>query len=182
MTSKLHIRDIILIALIAVMFGGIYILSNQLYNALVFLGPLANDICMGLWCMAGPLAGFVVKLPGTSFLGELLSAAAEGLFGGQWGISTLISGIVQGIGSELGFAAFIYRKYNIFTLIVSATINTFITFGWDFMKNGYNKLPLNTNLLCLGVRWISMIVFCTIIVNSIVKLLDKAHVLTKYNH
>ena len=68
--KKLHVRDIILIALIAIIFGFIYLASDSLYNALTALltpigyGMLANDIMMGIWCMAGPLAGFLVRIPG----------------------------------------------------------------------------------------------------------------------
>lgn len=107
--KKLHVRDIILIALIAIIFGFIYLASDGLYNALTALltpigyGMLANDIMMGIWCMAGPLAGFLVRIPGSAFLGEFLGSCVELIAGEQWGAVNLISGAVQGLGSELGF-------------------------------------------------------------------------------
>lgn len=101
--KKLHVRDIILIALIAIIFGFIYLVSDGLYNVLTALltpvgyGMLANDIMMGIWCMAGPLAGFLVRLPGAAFLGEFLGSCVELIAGEQWGAVNLISGAVQGL-------------------------------------------------------------------------------------
>lgn len=61
---SLHLRDIILLALIGIIFGVIYFAAGFVYNGLTVLltpigyGPMANDLTMGIWCMAGPLAGF----------------------------------------------------------------------------------------------------------------------------
>ena len=60
--KKLHVRDIILIALIAIIFGFIYLVSDGLYNVLTALltpvgyGMLANDIMMGIWSFSGILS------------------------------------------------------------------------------------------------------------------------------
>src|SRR6478609_1173631 len=42
---------------------------------------------------------------------ELLAAVVSALIGTQWGLATLVSGLVQGLGVELGFAAFGYTVY-----------------------------------------------------------------------
>ena len=58
MKRTLHVKDIILITLIAIIFGFIYVASDNIYNFLTLIltpigyGPLANDITMGIWCMA----------------------------------------------------------------------------------------------------------------------------------
>lgn len=62
--------------------------------------------------MAGPLTGFVVRTFGSAFVGEFLGAAVEVFLGGQWGAGAFISGLVQGIGSELGFAFTGYKRYD----------------------------------------------------------------------
>ncbi|MBP2057489.1 energy-coupling factor transport system substrate-specific component [Lactobacillus colini] len=181
--KKIHVRDIILIALIAIIFAVIYVASDNVYNFLTVLlspigyGSLANDITMGIWCMAGPVAGFLVRLPLSGFLGEFLGAALETFMMAQWGAANLLSGLIQGFGSELGFTLTGYKVYNTFTLFLSATTTTIITFLYDFFKNGYNQYPVYKMFIYFGVRWISMIIFCCILVKLITNLLEKAHII-----
>ena len=181
--KKLHVRDIILIALIAIIFGFIYLASDGLYNALTALlnqigyGMLANDIMMGIWCMAGPWAGFLVRIPGSAFLGEFWGSCVELIAGEQWGAVNLISGAVQGLGSELGFTFTSYRRYDWFTLFLSATTTTIITYLYDFIKNGYSYFSTFNMIIYFVVRWISMLLFTCVLVKLIVNLLEKAHVI-----
>lgn len=182
MKKKLHVRDIVFIALIAIIFGFIYVASDNIYNFLTMIltpigyGPLANDITMGIWCMAGPLAGFIVRLPGAAFLGEFLGACVETFAMAQWGAINFLSGAIQGIGNELGFSLTGYKHYNWFTLFLSATTTTIVTYLYDFFKNGYNQFSPFNMVLYFVVRWVSMFLFTGVLVKLIINLLDKAHV------
>lgn len=181
--KKLHVRDIILLALIGILFGGIFIGTNFLYNTLTViltpmgLAPMANDIMMGLWCMAGPLAGFMLRIPGTGFLGEFLASVGEMFFGGQWGAATLISGVVQGIAAELGFTLTGYKFYNWLTLVITTITTTVLTFGWDMFKNGYSSFHLQLLIILFIGRLISTFIFGGVFVKIITNLLSRAHVL-----
>ena len=88
------------------------------------LKPFANDATLGVWIMAGPLAGVLIRKAGASVIGEMLAAAVEMLLFSSWGASTLISGFVQGIGSELGFAATGYRDWGKRGLFLSTLFTT----------------------------------------------------------
>ena len=122
--KKIHVNDVVLITLIAIVFGFIYIASDTIYNILTLVltpvgyGPLANDITMGIWCMAGPIAGFLLKKLGADFLGEFLSSCVETFIMAEWGIANVISGFMQGVGNELGFTLSGYKIYNWFTLFL----------------------------------------------------------------
>ena len=181
---SLHLRDIILIALIGIIFGVIYFAAGFVYNGLTVLltpigyGPMANDLTMGIWCMAGPLAGFLLRTPGAAFLGEFLGAAVEMLLGDQWGAANLISGAVQGIGSELGFTFTLYKMYNWLTLLISSLTLTFVTFGWDWFRNGYNKFGFK-NVYYFSGRLLSMFFFCGVLVMLIERLLERSHVMKR---
>ena len=65
MSTRYHLKDIILLALIGIIFGVIYYAGDFIYNGFsilltpVGLGPMANDLTMGLWCMAGPMAAML---------------------------------------------------------------------------------------------------------------------------
>lgn len=181
--ARWHVRDIILLALIGILFGAIFLGTNFIYDGLtvaltpVGLAPLANDISMGLWIMAGPLAGFMLRIPGAGFLGEFLAAVGEMFFGGQWGASTMISGAIQGIAIELGFTLTGYRFYNWLTLLLSTLTSTLITFGWDMFRNGYAAFAPKMLILLVIVRFISIFFFGGILVKLITNLLERSHVL-----
>lgn len=179
---RYQLKDVILLALIGIIFGVIYFAAGFMYNGLTLaltplgFGPAANDITMGLWCMAGPLAGFLLKRPGASFLGEFLGSAGEMLIGGQWGAATLISGIVQGIATELGFTLTGYRIYNWVTITTTTITTTLITFGWDWFKNGYSHFAFGVLAFCFVARLLSTFFFCGVLVKLIDNLLIRAHV------
>ena len=97
--------------------------------------------------------------------------------GEQWGAVNLISGAVQGLGSELGFTFTSYRRYDWFTLFLSATTTTIVTYLYDFIKNGYSYFSTFNMILYFVVRWISMLLFTCVLVKLIVNLLEKAHVI-----
>lgn len=180
---QLHLRDIILLALIGIIFGVIYFAAGFIYNGLTILlapigyGPMANDLTMGIWCMAGPLAGFLIRIPGTAFLGEFFSAVVEMLLGDQWGAVNLISGTVQGLGAELGFTFTFYRTYNWLTLLISSLTLTLVTFGWDWFRNGYSHFSGQMLITMLIARFISVFVFSGIIVKLIANMLQRAHLI-----
>ena len=87
------------------LFGLIYQGASYLYYALAatFLKPYANDLMLGIWLMAGPLAAILLKRRGAAFLGEFLGATAEMLLFPAGAPLNLITGALQGSASELGF-------------------------------------------------------------------------------
>ncbi|MFC6295647.1 ECF transporter S component [Lactiplantibacillus daoliensis] len=178
-----RLSDIILIALIGIFFGAIFMGTNYVYDVLtaalapVGLSGLANELLLGLWCMPGMLAGYVLRLKGSATLGELLAATVEMFFGGQWGISTLISGVTQGFGAELGYIVTRYKHYDWLGLTASVLTTTLVTFGWDLARNGYFKLQLWLLILYFVVRFCSMFLFGGVLTRLITDMLDRSHVL-----
>ena len=52
--------------------------------------------------MGGLLVPYVVRRPGAAFFGEVVAAFVSMALGNQWGILTMASGLVQGVGAETG--------------------------------------------------------------------------------
>ena len=127
--------------------------------------------------MPGMIAGYMLRLKGSATLGELLAATVEMFFGGQWGISTLISGVTQGFGAELGYIVTRYKHYDWLGLTASALTTTIVTFGWDLARNGYFKLQLWLLILYFVVRFCSMFLFGGVLTRLITDMLDRSHVL-----
>lgn len=54
---------------------------------------------------------------------ETLAAALELTMGNQWGVGgSLIVGIMQGLGAEIGFAIFAYKKWNPLSTAISGAL------------------------------------------------------------
>jgi len=67
----------------------------------------------GGWLIAGVLGGLIIRKPGAALYCEVLAAAVSGVLGTQFGLSVLLSGAIQGLGAELVFLLFLYRKFTL---------------------------------------------------------------------
>jgi energy-coupling factor transport system substrate-specific component len=84
--------------------------------------PPSIGLIGGLWVLAGPLAGAIIRKPGGALLCELIAAVVEGVLGSHFGATVLLSGFIQGIGAELVFAAFGYRKFTLWVTSLSGML------------------------------------------------------------
>ena len=108
--------DIVVAAVLAVVSGVVFLGWGGVYNLVYPLfGATSPGIAIisGLWFFPAVLVPLVVRRPGAALFAELVAASVEALLGGQWGLATLISGLVQGLGAELVFALFGYRRYTL---------------------------------------------------------------------
>ncbi len=110
---------------------------------------------MGIWVMAGLLSGYVFKKVGSATLGEFLGSVVEMFLGGQWGASTMISGVVQGVVCELGLHVYRLQRYDWFSLNLSVLTTTIVTFGWDMIRNGYPSGHIGLLIALFIIRLIS---------------------------
>lgn len=112
-----RIVDIVVASVLAVAAGLVFVLwniaSNPISAPLSALLPGLQALAGGGWLFAGVLTALVIRKPGAALYGELVAAAVSALVGNQWGVLTLESGLVQGLGAELVFAAFLYRRWNL---------------------------------------------------------------------
>ena len=112
-----RVVDIVVAAIIAVASGVIFWGWDIVCAApLAIFGavtPGFEGLLNAFWLFAGPLAAIIVRKPGAALFAETLAAALELTMGNQWGVGgSLIVGIMQGIGAEIGFAIFAYKKWN----------------------------------------------------------------------
>lgn len=110
-------RDIVIASVIAVACGLVFWLwSAAIYplaTTAFALAPEFAPIFGGGWLIAGVLGGLVVRKPGAALYCEILGAIIEGLLGTHFGWTVVISGIAQGLGTEIIFALFLYRHWNL---------------------------------------------------------------------
>lgn len=173
------LRDVIFLAIIAIFFGVIYQLWSFAYYAIAAtpLKPYANDLTIGVWLMAGPLAGVLLKRIGATVIAEILAAAVEMMLFSSWGAANLIAGFVQGIGNELGFAMTGYKNWSKLGLLLSSIMATIVTFGWDWFQSGYSAYHFGMIVTLFIIRFISIGFFAGILVYWINQLVAKTNLL-----
>ncbi|KUM30007.1 ECF transporter S component [Glutamicibacter mishrai] len=111
-----RVVDIVTASVIAVASGVIFWAWSAGYGlfSLAFAAfPPAAALLTGVWLFPAVLGALIIRKPGAALYCELLAAVIEALLGSHYGLTVLISGLVQGLGAELVFAAFRYRKWNL---------------------------------------------------------------------
>jgi len=111
-------RDIVVAAVIGVAFGVVFFLAGGIWNALNGLGPLQN-VFYGVWLLPAIVAPLIIRKPGAAIFAEVVAASLSALLGSAWGVDTLVSGLLQGAGAEIVFAATAYRSYSFLTLALA---------------------------------------------------------------
>ncbi|MBI3360567.1 MAG: ECF transporter S component [Chloroflexi bacterium] len=114
--------DVILAGNLALVFGLLFLGWGLVWDAVKPLEtvlPGLRDIVYGFWFLAAIVVPYVVRKPGAAIAAETLAALAEFLAGGQWGLTLLISGLVQGGMAEIVFAATGYKKWNLPVLAIA---------------------------------------------------------------
>ena len=109
--------DILTITFLGAAFGIAYWGWGQVYQgpstALTTVYPPLAGITGAPWLMAGVVGGLVVRRPGAALLCEVVAALVSMIPGTQWGFTTLVSGVLQGLGAEIGFALLGYAAFGV---------------------------------------------------------------------
>ena len=113
-------RDIIVTAVIGVVFGVVFFAWNGFYAGLGWLTPPLADLAYGVWLVPAVLAPLIVRRPGAALFAEMAAAGVSAVLGSPWGPDVLLSGFVQGAAAELVFAFMGYGRWSILILGVAA--------------------------------------------------------------
>lgn len=113
-----RVVDIIVASVLGVAAGVIFwawglaweTVSSPLKAAL----PGVQASLAAVWLFAGVLGALVIRKPGAAIYTSTLAAIVSALVGTQWGgFLTIEAGLVQGLGAELVFLIFLYRRWNL---------------------------------------------------------------------
>jgi energy-coupling factor transport system substrate-specific component len=122
-TLRWRVVDIVVVAVLGVATGLIFWAWNSIgylwYEGANALTPGFGGVATGIWLLGGVLGGLIIRKPGAALLVELIGAVVSSLIGNVWGISTVYSGLAQGLGAELVFAAFAYRRFGLVPAILA---------------------------------------------------------------
>ncbi|MCY1715502.1 MULTISPECIES: ECF transporter S component [Microbacterium] len=112
-----RVVDIVVAAVLGVaiglLFWGWNTVGGLWFTAMDGLTPGLGGIAVGIWLIGGVIGGLVIRKPGAALLVELIAAIVSALIGNVWGVTTIFSGLAQGLGAELIFLAFLYLRFTL---------------------------------------------------------------------
>lgn len=180
------LKDILMVgiagALFAVLYLGMVYLGTALTTALtpLGLGALGFEPIYGVWFMAATFTTYVIQKPGVGIIAEMLAALLEVLMGNMFGPIIFISGFIQGLGSELGFLAFRYRRFDMRTMALASVGCTVLSFIWTGIRSQYWTLAPWLVVLIFVIRLLSSFLFCGLGCKLLADGLAKAGILRGY--
>jgi len=174
-------REVLLVAVLAVVFAFLYIQWVPVWSAAqVFGGQVGQEAVFGFWMAAGVLSAYIVRRPGAALVGETLAALAEILVGAPAGIPLLVTGIMQGLGAEIVFAARGYRDWRLSVLLVAGMVAAVVALPWNWFRLGYFELNPGYLVVLFVVRIVSGAVWAGLVPKVIGDLLAATGVLSGY--
>ena len=181
--ARLSLREIVMIVVLGAVFGFLYWVFVQAWNLLaIAMGPagdLAQHVLFGAWLLVAPVAVAILRRPGVGVIAEILAAVTQVVFlGSPVGPLLLLSGALQGIGSELPFALTRYRRYGWGVFAASGALGAGLVFFWTAYRMGWYGQDLLT--LRLAVQVLSGIVLGGLLAKVIVRALERTGVLMNF--
>ncbi len=181
-----ELRDVIMMACLGLVFAIIYLavfnvgMAISAALAATGLADFAFDIIYGIWFMAGTLGAYIIRKPGAGLISELLASVIELLFGNSGGVAVVITGLIQGAGTEAGFAAFRYRKWNLASMSLAGILSGCFIYIYELYYLQYYMLSPMMHVGHLVIRSASAVVFAAILCRLIGDGLAKTGVMRNY--
>lgn len=173
----LKLTDILVTIVIAAVFGVIYRVWGPLYDSLKPIGLHVDQLGYGMWFMAATFAFLVIRKPGVALLAEVAAATIEALFGGTWGAATLAYGILQGLGAELIFALFLYRRANVGVTVLASFASAVVSLFIDKYYGYIDQLTFWNYCLFIGLRLIGSAIIAGVFAYYLAQALARTGVL-----
>ena len=180
------LKDILMIAVCAVLFGFVFLGATYAGGILsgvlspLGLSSLGYEPFYGIYFMAGAFGIYVMRKPGTGLIAEMLAAIIECLLGNYFGPVIILSGFVQGLGFELIFALKKYRRFDLTTMLEASVICSVVTLGYNLVISGYSTIAVPILALMLAVRIVSAALIDGVLTKILADKLALAGVLKGY--
>jgi energy-coupling factor transport system substrate-specific component len=179
--SPFTLLEIVIIAVVGVV-NGVLGTPNAIAGRffMTFSGTygfLLFSLIAGGFYVSGCLAGYIVRKPGAAALSEVFNGVAQLLSGNPNGVVALLAGLLQGVGAEAAYAAFGYRKWTLWVVMLSGALSPILQQIPEAYYFGVGPLGIPYNILSLLIRMFSGAVYAGVIVIPLATALVKAGVL-----
>ncbi len=181
--SKPTTLDIVFTAVVSAVIGAIFLVwSNIVWDlAKLILGLMFLPLIYGVWFIGATVPAYVIRKPLIALLGEFLAAVAELAFGTQFYSTVLLYGFMQGLMSEIVFAATRYKRWGWVTMALAGAAPALWAIPADFLLYGVGTpLAPHERLVFWSMYFISGAVFAGILVKAVLDNVAKAGVLDAF--
>ena len=179
-----RVIDIVTAAILGVACGLIFVAWNQVgyagYEALKAILPGLGGLVTGIWLLGGTLGGYAIRKPGAALFVELLAATVSMGLGSQWAIGALYSGIAQGLGAEIVFAAFVYRRFNVWVVSAAGAMAFAAEWFLELFTEGNLAKEVSFNVVYLVSGVASGIVLAGLLAWALTNALAKTGALDRF--
>ena len=142
-------RDVVVAAALAVPLGLVW---GQVWTFARALAPELGFFVAGFYVAAGVIVGYVVRRPGAALLGEMIAALVEVPLT-PFGVTALLIGLLQGIGTEAVFAATRYRNWSMAVLMLAGAVGAGAGFfGYEYWVFGYGAFGIGVLMIRFAAR------------------------------
>jgi energy-coupling factor transport system substrate-specific component len=150
--------DIVVVAVIAAALGVFMAGFNVVYQAAGGAAGSPLNVLYGVWLLPAVVAPAIVRKPGAALFAELVAASLSVLLISQWGPDAILSGFLQGLGAELAFALFRYRRYDLVAIVLAGVVSAALAFIHDWLLY-YQGLAMGV----LAVTGLAMLVSAAVL-------------------
>ncbi len=163
--KRLTTTELVYLAVMGVIFGVLgtpmAILFRFLNTAGGSYGWALSGTILGWFYLVGVLGAYIVRKPGAATIAEVISGFAQVLSGNPNGIDAILGTLGQGIGADLGFSIFGYRKFGTWPVILAGILS--VPFGY-IADAFFFGIPTTSweYFAAAGVRAVSGLVFALI--------------------
>ncbi|GMB08785.1 ECF transporter S component [Thermolongibacillus altinsuensis] len=171
-TKGLKLADVLTTVVIAIVFGIVYKVWGPFYYFVKPFGLHLDQLIYGMWFIAATVAFLIIRKPWVALLAETAAASGEFIAGSEWGLEVLFYGLIQGLLAELVFAAFRYKRFDVFVVSLAAAASTIGSLVLDFYKGYIEQLAVWNLTLFIGARFIGAILIAGVFAYSLVKALE----------
>lgn len=182
--QRWRVIDILIASVLGIACGLLFWIWNSIgyawYTAADALTPGFGGIATGIWLIGGPIGALVIRKPGAAIYVEVLAAAVSAAIGNQWGIETLYSGLAQGIGAEILFLIFAYRRFGLVVAALSGVGAAVGAFLLELVTSANYAKSLAFNITYLSTMAISGIILAGGLAYFLVKALAATGALDRF--
>ena len=179
-----RVVDIVVASVLGVASGFVFLGWNAVgyawFEAMDAVTPGLGGIATGIWLIGGVLGGLIIRKPGAAVYVEVLAATVSAVLGSQWGISTLYSGLAQGIGVEIILAIFLYRKFGLGVSILTGMAAGWGAFVLELFLSGNLARSFEFKIIYLSTLSVSGAILAGALGYFVVKALAKTGALDRF--
>ncbi len=122
-SHRWRVVDIVVASVIAVASAVVFVAWNYAHDGvtdpLKALLPGLQALDGGMWLFPGVLVALIVRKPGAAFFGAFVAAAISALWPNPYGATVVLSGVIQGVGTELVFLLFLYSSWRVWVAVLA---------------------------------------------------------------